>query len=43
MLHFKTKEALLSADVTELASAGIPQRTAAELYAFLHRTQEEKT
>ncbi|MBR2086414.1 MAG: excinuclease ABC subunit UvrC [Oscillospiraceae bacterium] len=43
MLHFKTKDALLEATQEELHSAGISEKTAARLYAFLHGEQEEAT
>jgi excinuclease ABC subunit C len=43
MLHFKTKDALLEASQEELHSAGISEKTAARLYAFLHGEQEEET
>jgi excinuclease ABC subunit C len=39
MLHFKTKDALLEASQDELHRAGIPEKTAAKLYAFLHGTE----
>ena len=39
MLHFKTKDALLEASQEELHRAGIPEKTAAKLYAFLHGTE----
>lgn len=37
MLHFKTKNALLDADIPQLAAAGIPQKTAQRLYEYLHQ------
>ena len=40
MLHFKTKEALYHADREALAAAGIPQKTADRLYAWLHGEEE---
>ena len=44
MLHFKTKDALLSATKDELHSAGIPEKTAQKLYEYLHgAAQEEQT
>ncbi len=43
MLHFKTKDALLAATAQELHGAGIPEQTAARLYAFLHGTKEEQS
>lgn len=43
MLHFKTRDALLAATREELHSAGISDRIAGRLYAFLHGTQEEET
>ncbi len=43
MLHFKTKGALLEATQEELHAAGISEKTAARLYAWLHGMQEEET
>ena len=43
MLHFKTRDALLEASQEALRSAGISEKTAARLYAFLHGEQEEDT
>ncbi len=36
MLYFKTRDTLWNADVPELQKAGIPQKTAENLYYYLH-------
>lgn len=36
MLHFKTRDALHEADISELTDAGISKKTAERLYHFLH-------
>lgn len=41
MLHFKTKEALQSASCEELRSAGISQKTAQNLYTYLHGEEQD--
>ncbi len=40
MLYFKTRDALWKADSAELQKAGIPQKTAENLYIYLHGKQE---
>ena len=37
MLHFKTKDALMTASEKMLANAGIPKKTAQRLYEYLHK------
>ena len=39
MLNFKTRDALWNADVSELRKAGISQKTAENLYLYLHGEQ----
>lgn len=39
MLYFKTKEALMQADVMSLAASGIPEKTAQRLYQYLHKEE----
>lgn len=42
MRYFKTRDALWSASVQELHRAGIPEKTALHLYAYLHGTEQEE-
>ncbi|MDE5885401.1 MAG: excinuclease ABC subunit UvrC [Oscillospiraceae bacterium] len=41
MLYFKTRDALWNADLQELQKAGISEKTAQALYAYLHPAQQE--
>ena len=41
MLYFKTRDALWNADLHELQKAGISEKTASKLYAYLHPAEQE--
>ncbi|MDE6087376.1 MAG: excinuclease ABC subunit UvrC, partial [Oscillospiraceae bacterium] len=41
MLYFKTRDALWNANLQELQKAGISEKTARALYAYLHPAEQE--
>lgn len=41
MLYFKTKDALQAASCEEMRAAGIPQKTAENLYSYLHGEEQD--